>query len=132
MHTQAVRCAFALVAALSVSACMVTQAPIPSGLVVSAEPSLVYRLSAPVTVSAASAENMLLREGTTWMRTGSIPQGDVFHTQDQVVIVNSFHVFEADIVVKDEKVVGYFNPVGRSFVAARPAHIRFIVGENRK
>lgn len=85
------------------------------------------RLAAPVTIKASAAGNQTLRADTTWMRVGSIAHGDVFHTKDQIVIIDSFNVFEADIVVKDGKVVGYFIPVGSRFVVAQPVAINLAI-----
>jgi hypothetical protein len=115
----------AIAAALLTCACMVTQVPLQSALVASATPSPLYKIAKAVTVSTAGADSLVLRAGTGWRKTGDIEHGAVYHTTDQVVIVNSFHVFEADIVVKDGKVVGFYNPVGKSFTKSTPAAITF-------
>lgn len=118
-------------AALAASACMVSRVPLQAELAPLSAPSQTYRLTAPVTLRASASADQVLRANTRWKQIGSIPQGDVFETKDQVVIVNSFSVFEADLVVKDGKAVGYFIPVGRSFVAATPVAISFTTEDGR-
>jgi hypothetical protein len=112
-------------AALAASACMVSRVPLQAELAPFTGAARTYKLAAPVTVRANASADQILRANTRWAQIGSIPQGDVFETKDQVVIVNSFSVFEANLVVKDGKVVGYFIPVGCSFVAATPVAISF-------
>ena len=114
---------FALLACTLVSGCMVTQVPLQTSLIASSSTSPLYRLAAPVTMRVGAASDLVLRAGTGWRKTGDLEQGAVYHTADQVVIVNSFHVFEADIVVKDGKAVGFYNPVGKTFIAAQPVAI---------
>ena len=82
-----------------------------------------YQLEESVEIRARHAAVLELRTGTHWQRIGKIEYGEVFDTSDQVVIVNSFDVHEAAIVVKDASVVGYFLKVAQTFVAAEPVPI---------
>ena len=107
------------------AACVVTPVPVQSDLAPITSPSPLYRLGSNVTLRTDMAAEQVLHAGTGWQRIGDIPQGAVYHTADQVVIVNSFSVFEADIVVNGGNVVGFFIPVGRRYVAAHPAPISF-------
>lgn len=63
---------------------------------------------------------------TTWALLGSIPQGNVNGTRDQVVIINSSNGHEAFIVVYENNVVGYYLPVEKTFVKSQPVHIQLI------
>ena len=83
----------------------------------------VYRLENSVTVEATHAQPLELRAGTTWRQIGTIEQGNVFDTKDQVVIVNAFDVHEAAIVTKDGYVVGFYLKVAKTFVEAEPVPI---------
>lgn len=85
--------------------------------------SELYRLEESVTLRASNAAPQALRAGTHWRRLGSIDYGDVFDTSDQVVIVNSFNVHEAAIVVSDRTVVGYYLVVAQAFVKVKPVPI---------
>ena len=51
-------------------------------------------------------------------RAGTIPQGDVFRTGDQIVTVEASNTFEAMVVLRDNTLVGFYLPVEHSFVAA--------------
>jgi hypothetical protein len=64
-----------------------------------------------------------LRHGTHWQLVGRVPEGDVYHTSDQIVTVEASNIFEAMLVVQGVQVAGFYLPVEHSFVAAsdRPA-----------
>lgn len=59
-----------------------------------------------------------LRAGTTWRQVGRVEQGSVFHTTDQIVIVEASHEHEVDIVVQDDRIVGFFLRVEHTFTPA--------------
>ena len=84
-----------------------------------------YRLMESVTLKAARANTTVLRTGTTWRHVGNIEQGKVFSTKDQVVTVNSFNVYEADIVTHESMIVGYLLKAGQAFVAVEPVAVKF-------
>ena len=88
-----------------------------------------YRLEEAVTIKATHAQPLELRAGTTWRQIGTIEQGNVFDTKDQVVIVNSFDVHEAAIVTKDSYVQGFYLKVAKTFVEAQPVPITLKKGE---
>lgn len=58
-----------------------------------------------------------LKAGTRWQQVGSIEQGAVFATQDQVVMVEASNNYEAQLVVANNCLQGFFLPVERTFVA---------------
>lgn len=89
----------------------------------------IFRLEENVTIKAKHAAPLTLRAGTTWRQIGTIEQGRVFETEDQVVIVNSFDVHEAAIVTNDQHVVGYYLKVSETFVEAQAVPIRLLEGE---
>jgi hypothetical protein len=61
-----------------------------------------------------------LKQGTTWHEVGQIAQGDVYTTRDQVVMVEASNLHEAQLVVADGKIVGFYLPVEHTFTAAQP------------
>lgn len=79
-----------------------------------------------VTMKAKRSRATNLKAGTRWSRIGSIEQGDVYNTKDQVVILNSFDVHEAAIVVDGDMIVGYFLKVEETFVEAEPVSVNLI------
>lgn len=83
----------------------------------------IYRLEQGLTIKVSHAAPVVLRPGTTWTKIGTIEQGVIFDTQDQVVIVNSFDVHEAAVVTNDSNIVGFYLKAQKSFVAANPVPI---------
>ena len=62
-----------------------------------------------------------LKAGTRWHHVGSIAQGAVFTTKDQVVMVEASNNYEAHLVVADNCLQGFYLPVESTFVAvSRP------------
>ncbi len=59
-----------------------------------------------------------LRQGTRWQLAGRTPRGDVYRTSDQIVTVEASNIFEAMVVMKGNKLTGFYLPVDHSFVAA--------------
>ena len=90
------------------SACSTPQVRLSTVLSPVASPGPVYVLQSNATVRASHAKDTILKEGTRWQQVGTIEQGAVYHTADQVVIVNSFNVHEGDIVISNNEVVGYY------------------------
>ena len=84
-----------------------------------------YRLVETVEIKAPRTADLTLNADTRWYHIGTISHGRVYDTDDQVVIVNSFNVYEAAIVVNDGKIVGYYPKVAKAFVATRPIPIEF-------
>jgi hypothetical protein len=60
-----------------------------------------------------------LHAGTRWTLVGSLPQGEVFTSSDQVLTLECSNVFEAYLVVSGKRLVGFYLPVERGFVALR-------------
>lgn len=66
-------------------------------------------------VSLGTGYSRTLKQGTRWDYVGSVPQGDVFKTKDQVLTVEASHIHEAYIVVSSGKLVGFYLPVEKTF-----------------
>jgi hypothetical protein len=56
-----------------------------------------------------------LKVGTNWIPVGTIPYGDVFKSEDQVLTVEASNIYEAYIVVSNDEVVGFYLPVEDSY-----------------
>lgn len=108
------------------AACSAQQVTVSAPLDETSKVDAIFVLAEEVTIKARKTKPTTLRARTKWARLGTIEQGDVLDTQDQVVIVNSFDVHEASIVVKEGLLVGYFLKVEQTFVAAEPVTINFI------
>ena len=56
-----------------------------------------------------------LKQGTRWICTGAIEQGSVFKTMDQVLTIEASNIYEANIVVTNQTLIGFYLPVEQSF-----------------
>ena len=110
--------------------CSTQSAQVPSAITVTELDDGRYRLSRSVEIKAKSAESTVLRSGSTWKRVGTIAEGNVYSTKDQLVIVNSFNVHEADIVARDGYIVGYYLKVPQAFLAVEPVPVTLELAEN--
>ncbi len=111
------------VAWLGAAACTAQQTALVAPLAIAPNDDSTYMLVEAIEIRAKNAAKTRLKAGTTWRRVGNIEQGDVYSTKDQVVVVNSYNVFEAYIVVSDAQIVGYYLPVEESFVQSEPVPI---------
>ena len=57
-----------------------------------------------------------LRAGTHWDLVGTIPEGEVYKPQNQVLTVECSHVFEAYLVLVNGFMIGFYLPVEGEFV----------------
>lgn len=58
-----------------------------------------------------------LRQKTRWELIGTIPEGEVFRSKDQILTVECSNVFEAYIVVSENRLMGFYLPVEKGFVS---------------
>jgi hypothetical protein len=72
-------------------------------------------LEKEVNVDLGTGYSRTLRPGTRWDYAGSILQGEVFKTKDQILTVEASHIHEAYIVVSSGKLVGFYLPVEKTF-----------------
>lgn len=75
--------------------------------------SFTLRTSANVELSTGYSRT--LRAGTVWHPAGSLPQGGVFKTQDQVLTVEGSNIHEAYIVVKGARLAGFYLPANGTY-----------------
>ena len=114
---------FFLLGAIAVlTACSVKQLELDSQLSPSSS-DITYVLQESVVVRIPNSSDTALRAGTRWREVGTIAQGTVFRTKDQVVIVNSFNVHEGYVVANDGKIVGFYLPIAKTFVASKPVSL---------
>ncbi len=85
-----------------------------------------YRLAEAIRIEAPRTADLTLKADTQWSHIGTISHGRVYDTDDQVIIVNSFNVYEAAIVVNDGQIIGYYPKVAKAFVATRPVSLELV------
>ena len=56
-----------------------------------------------------------LKQGTTWNYVGTVMYGDVYKTNDQILTVEGSNIYEAYIVVSNDKLVGFYLPAEESY-----------------
>ncbi len=60
----------------------------------------------------------LLYPYSKWELVGTIPEGNVYKSQEQILTVECSHVFEAYLVMNRDTLVGFYLPVEEAYVAA--------------
>ena len=80
-----------------------------------------FRLTQAAEVALATGYSTTLRANTTWQLVGTVPQGEVYRTRDQVVTLEGAHIHEGYIVVDQRALVGFYLPVERTFSPVVPA-----------
>jgi hypothetical protein len=80
-----------------------------------------FRLTQAAEVALATGYSTTLRENTTWQLVGTVPQGEVYRTRDQIVTLEGAHIHEGYIVVDQGALVGFYLPVERTFSPVMPA-----------
>ena len=89
-----------------------------------------WTLTEKVSVRIGTGYTTKLESGTHWTHVGNIPQGDVYRTTDQIVTVVGPNIFEAQIVVRDRFLVGFYLPVERTYtLASEPRELKMAITE---
>ncbi len=60
--------------------------------------------------------NRTVLKGTTWNLVGTVPEGEVYKSSNQVMSVECSNVHEAYLVVRETSVVGFYLPFEKGFV----------------
>ena len=113
-----------------ISACSTRQTTLQSDLVYASENGGEFVLKEGVKIEALHSKPGILKPGARWYTVGSIEQGVVYNTKDQVIVVNSFNVYEGYIVVNQGNVVGYYLPTEKTFVKTKPVTISLSTSED--
>jgi hypothetical protein len=74
-----------------------------------------FKLVKEVTVTLGTGYKRKIKAGTEWDYIGKISQGEVYKTDDQVLTIEGSNIFEADIVVSNSDLVGFYLPVEKTF-----------------
>ncbi len=103
----------ALAVALFAGACAPPVTQLPTQLTTDTGKS--FRLMREVAADISTGRSTTLRANTRWELVGTIPQGEVYRTRDQVVTVRGDGIHEGYIVIRDKSLVGFYLPVERAF-----------------
>jgi len=78
------------------------------------KPSWVLKKSTDIPLKSWSTTK--LRSGTQWNYVGSVAEGEIYSTEDQIVTAVGSNTYEANIVLKGDDIVGLYLPVEEAFV----------------
>ena len=70
-----------------------------------------FVLTADAECSVGTGYGRTLRTGTRWQLFGTLREGEVYRSPDQVLTVEGYNVHEAYLIVKDGALVGFYLPV---------------------
>jgi len=74
-----------------------------------------FILEKELDVSYGTGYSTKLKQGTRWNYVGTLTYGDVYKTKDQILTVEGSNIYEAYIVVSNDKLVGFYLPVEKSY-----------------
>jgi hypothetical protein len=77
-----------------------------------------WTLAEDTKVKLVEGSATLLKKGSTWRQVGEIEKGNVLHTDDQVVTVEASNQHEAEVVVSNNMIVGFYLRVEQAFTPA--------------
>lgn len=98
---------------------------VPANYTAVTPPGEAFVLTHETKVSLGTGFPTRLKAGTRWTQTGTIESGKVFTTKDQIVTVEASNIFEAQLVVANGCVTGFYLPVEKKSSAAnRPLPIQ--------
>ena len=78
------------------------------------------RLTRTAVVPLPTGYSTTLRAGTQWQLVGTLAQGEVYRTRDQVVTLEGEHIHEGYIVLAGDALTGFYLPVERTFSPVTP------------
>lgn len=70
-----------------------------------------FTLRQEAEVQLATGYKRKLNADTRWVCVGSLPQGEVYKSNDQILTIEGSNIYEANIVVSSNRLVGFYLPV---------------------
>lgn len=77
-------------------------------------------LSDDVRLTDTPCYSRTLRKTTRWDQVGTISEGDVLRSKDQVLTLECSNIHEAYLVMSGKKLIGFFLPFEKGFVPHSP------------
>ncbi|HSY42828.1 MAG TPA: hypothetical protein VK811_02890 [Candidatus Acidoferrum sp.] len=88
-----------------------------------------FMLNEDVKATLGTTYATRLLAGSRWQQTGTTQYGKIFHTKDQIVTVEASDIYEADLVVSNQMMTGFYLVVEKTFAPVRqptPLHITLL------
>jgi hypothetical protein len=67
-------------------------------------------------ITEGTCYDRTLRKGKKWNLTGSISEGEIYKSSEQILTLECSNVHEAYLVVANGSIVGFYLPVEKGFV----------------
>ena len=100
---------------------------LPASYTVAATPAAGFVLTHEIKATLGTTFPTRLKAGTRWRQVGNIEYGAVFATQDQIVKVEASNIYEAQLVVSNNFINGFYLPVEKTFApVTKPIRIETI------
>ena len=74
-----------------------------------------FKLEKDIDFSCGTGYSRKLKQGTRWSYVGTVTYGNVYKTNDQILTVEGSNIYEAYIVVSNDKLVGFYLPAEESY-----------------
>ena len=75
-----------------------------------------FTLRETINITSAPCYRRTLRQDTKWDLVGTISEGEVYKSRDQVMTVECSNIHEAYLVISEGSLVGFYLPVEKGFV----------------
>jgi len=102
-----------LVVGLLIAGCSVKYTPVVIKTTTKSKP--MWTLTEKINVTLQSGSTTHLKLNTTWEHVGTIEQGEVYKTKDQIVTIRGPNMFEAYLVISEERIVGFYLPIEKGY-----------------
>jgi hypothetical protein len=101
---------------LSLAACAPEVVRQPAQLTsVTGQPTSAIEVLQDASISVGPGYQRVIPRGSVWTNVGRTAQGEVFKPVGRVFTVEGTHIYEAYIVLDDDRVIGFYLPVERAF-----------------
>jgi hypothetical protein len=115
MHVVLLGCSFAI------AACAQAVKQEPAAALQPAERAKQFRVAQGLDVRLDTGFTTHIKSQTTWSLVGTLAQGEVYKSRDQVLTVEGADVHEAYLVMAGDELVGFYLPVEHAFARISPA-----------
>ena len=112
---------FLLGCTLAIAACAQAVKQEPASTLQPAAQVKQFRVVQGLDVPASIGFTTHIKPQTSWSLVGTLPQGEVYKSRDQVLTVEGADVAEAYLVMAGDELVGFYLPVERAFSRISPA-----------
>jgi hypothetical protein len=75
-----------------------------------------FILAKDINIVPSGGYDRKLKKSTKWICVGSIPEGCVYKTRDQILTIEGSNIYEADIVISpNNEIIGFYLPIEKTF-----------------